>query len=93
MIESGVLPDNESRILFSSKQIEYLRYWLKAMGLMDHLLPLPHSDCLLTTEMLRSVAPLIIKTADELKQQQKVDYVPFIQVRFGTNPASRKLTN
>lgn len=67
----GVLPDNESRLLFSSKQIEYLRYWLKAMGLMDHLLPLPHSDNLLTKDMLRSVAPVIIKTGAEMKQQQK----------------------
>jgi len=51
--------------------VEYIRYWVKAMGFLDHLLPLPHSDNLLTNEVLRSVAPVIIKTAAEMKQQQK----------------------
>ena len=69
---TGTLPDNESRLLYSSKQIEYLRYWIKAMGLLDYLIPLPHSECLLTQDMLNSVAPVIIKTGIEMKQQQKV---------------------
>lgn len=68
----GVLKhNNESRLLYSSKQIEYIRYWIKAMGFVDHLLPLPHSEWLLTVDMLSSVAPIIIKTAAEMKQQQK----------------------
>jgi hypothetical protein len=41
------------------------------MGFVDHLLPLPHSDYLLTRDVLSSVAPVIIKTAGEMKQQQK----------------------
>ncbi|KAG8829487.1 hypothetical protein FRC18_009270 [Serendipita sp. 400] len=68
----GVLPDHESRMLFSSKQIEYLRYWLHAMGLVDHLIPIPHSEYLLTMEILGSVAPVVIKTAAEMRQQQKL---------------------
>ncbi|PVG00544.1 hypothetical protein CPB86DRAFT_782613 [Serendipita vermifera] len=67
----GVLPDNESRLLFSSKQIEYLRYWLKAMGLVDYLIPIPHSDCLLTKDVLRSVAPVVIKNPSDMKKTQK----------------------
>ncbi|KAG8815093.1 hypothetical protein FRC17_000870 [Serendipita sp. 399] len=67
----GVLPDHESRMLFSSKQVEYLRYWIHAMGLVDRLIPLPHSDYLLTMDVLGSVAPVVIKTAAEMRLQQK----------------------
>ncbi|KAG8813914.1 hypothetical protein FRC17_001381 [Serendipita sp. 399] len=68
---TGVLPDHESRKLFSSKQIEYLRYWIHAMGLVDRLIPLPHSEYLLTMDVLGSVAPVVIKTAAEMRLQQK----------------------
>jgi hypothetical protein len=42
------------------------------MGLLDYLIPLPHSEFLLTRDLLNSVAPVVIKTGAEMKQQQKV---------------------
>lgn len=70
---AGTLPDGESRLLFSSKQVEYLRYWIKAMGLVDRLIPLPNSDYLLTREILSTVSPVYFKNAGELKNIQKVN--------------------
>ena len=69
---TGTLPDGESRLLFSSKQMEYLRYWIKAMGLVDRLLPLPNSDYLLTRDILSTVSPVYFKNPGELKSIQKV---------------------
>ncbi|KAG5725010.1 hypothetical protein E4T56_gene12485 [Termitomyces sp. T112] len=45
----------ESRLLFSSAQVDYIRYWLHAMQLTKEVIPLPYSDCLLTESDLRSV--------------------------------------
>ncbi len=72
-LSAGTLPDGESRLLFSSKQMEYLRYWIKAMGLVDRLIPLPNSDYLLTREILSTVSPVYFKNAAELKNIQKVN--------------------
>ncbi|KAG1892368.1 hypothetical protein F4604DRAFT_1565189 [Suillus subluteus] len=63
----GTLQNFETRLLFSSAQVEYLRYWLHAMGLTENLISLPYSDCLLTESSLRHVTPVIFKTKDELK--------------------------
>jgi hypothetical protein len=58
--------------MFSSKQAEYLRYWIKAMGLVDRLIPLPDSDYLLTRDILSTVSPVYFKTAGDVKNIQKV---------------------
>lgn len=68
----GALPSGENRLLFSSAQVEYTRYWLHAVGLTEALLPLPNSSYLLQQSALQSVSPVIYKTASELKSAQKV---------------------
>jgi hypothetical protein len=68
----GTLQNFETRLLFSSAQVEYLRYWLHAMGLTENLISLPYSDCLLTESSLRHVSPVTFKTKDDLKGALKV---------------------
>jgi hypothetical protein len=69
---AGTLDDGERRLLFSSAQIDYIRRWLFHQGLTDELIPLPHSENLLTRSSLRQIAPEIIREADDLKKIQKV---------------------
>jgi hypothetical protein len=70
---SGTLTNGEGRLLFSSAQIEYIRYWLHAMGLTKEPIPIPYSKCLLTMEHdLSSVSPWIYNDADMLKRSIKV---------------------
>ncbi|KAG7449106.1 uncharacterized protein BT62DRAFT_985479 [Guyanagaster necrorhizus] len=63
----GQLHNGESRILFSSKQVDYVRYWLHAMKLTENMVPLPYSNCLLTKADLKTVSPVIYKTGGDLK--------------------------
>ncbi|KIK56393.1 hypothetical protein GYMLUDRAFT_47164 [Collybiopsis luxurians FD-317 M1] len=64
----GKLKSNDkNRSLFSSKQVEYIRYWLHAMVLTKDLLPLPYSNCLLREEDLLSVLPRNYRTGEGLK--------------------------
>jgi len=67
----GTLDNGESRLLFSSKQIEYIRYWLFTVGYTEYLLPLPASNYLLTSTSLKSTEPVIYKTPGELKNAVK----------------------
>jgi hypothetical protein len=69
---SGILDNGEARLLFSSAQVEYIRYWLHAMGLTKELIPLPYSDCLLTSSRLQNISPVIYKTGGELHTALKV---------------------
>jgi hypothetical protein len=78
----GTLQSFETRLLFSSAQVEYLRYWLHAMGLTENLISLPYSDCLLTESSLRHVSPVTFKTKDELKGALKVCYAKTPQRSF-----------
>jgi len=68
----GTLQNFETRLLVSSAQVEYLRYWLHAIGLTKNLISLPYSDCLLTESSLRHVSPVIFKAKEELKSALKV---------------------
>ncbi|KAJ7507915.1 hypothetical protein B0H11DRAFT_1969295 [Mycena galericulata] len=54
----GTFHDGESRLLFSSAQVDYVRYWLHAMKLTKEIIPLPYSDCLLTASEFASVSPV-----------------------------------
>ncbi|KAG1722517.1 hypothetical protein EDB19DRAFT_1645746, partial [Suillus lakei] len=63
----GTLQVSQTQLLFSSAQVEYLRYWLHAIGLTKNLISLPYSDCLLTESSLCHVSPITFKTKDELK--------------------------
>ena len=68
----GTLQNFETRLLFSSAQVEYLRYWLHAMHLTKEPIPLPYSDCLLTESSLRHVSPLHFATREDLRKGLKV---------------------
>ncbi|KAI6034344.1 hypothetical protein BKA83DRAFT_4188596 [Pisolithus microcarpus] len=67
----GTLQNFESRLLLSSAQVEYMRYWLHAMQLTKHPIPLPYSDCLLTESNLRHVSPVHFKTREALRTTLK----------------------
>lgn len=69
---TGTLHSGEARLLFSSAQVEYIRYWLHAMGYHKELIPLPYSDALLTASSLQNHAPVIYKTGSELRGAIKV---------------------
>ncbi|KAH8813461.1 hypothetical protein DL96DRAFT_1535635 [Flagelloscypha sp. PMI_526] len=64
----GTFANGESRLLFSSKQVDYIRYWLHAMKLTKEMLPMPYSTCMLTASNLKHIAPSVYKTADDLKK-------------------------
>jgi hypothetical protein len=68
----GTLPNGEVRLLFSSAQVEYARYWTKEMGLTEKLLPLPSSDCLIRRSALKTIAPVIYKDGSSLRAATKV---------------------
>ncbi|KAI0254697.1 hypothetical protein BJV78DRAFT_869201 [Lactifluus subvellereus] len=68
----GILDSGEARLLVSSAQVEYIRYWLHAMGLTRELIPLPYSDCLLTLSRLQNISPVIYKTGGELRTALKM---------------------
>lgn len=62
----------ESRLLFSSAQVDYIRYWLHAMQLTKEVIPLPYSDCLLTESNLRNVSPVVYHDGGSLRNSIKV---------------------
>jgi hypothetical protein len=72
LYRSGTLENGEARLLFSSAQVEYIRYWLHAMGFTKELIPLPYSDCLLTSSRLQNHSPVVYKTGIELRNALKV---------------------
>ena len=75
---SGTLENGEARLLFSSAQVEYIRYWLHTMGFTKDLIPLPYSDCLLTSSRLQNHSPVVYKTGTELRSALKVRLPPLI---------------
>jgi hypothetical protein len=77
---SGTLENGEARLMFSSEQVEYIRYWLHAMGLTKELIPLPYSDCLLTSSRLQNHSPVVYKSGTELRNALKVRCFPLITV-------------
>ncbi|KAF9008985.1 hypothetical protein BDQ17DRAFT_1422162 [Cyathus striatus] len=68
----GTFPTGEARLLFSSAQVDYIRYWLHAMGLTKDIIPLPYSDCLLTESSLRSVTPTVYPDGGSLRNAIKI---------------------
>ncbi|KAG9317407.1 hypothetical protein JVU11DRAFT_1606 [Chiua virens] len=64
----GTLQNFETRLLFSSAQVEYIRYWLHAMQLTQNPISLPYSDCLLTESSLRHVSPVNFTTREDLRK-------------------------
>jgi hypothetical protein len=60
--------NGESRLCFSSAQVEYARYYVKAVGLVDILLPLPSSHYLITKSTINSVSPIYYDKASTIKK-------------------------
>ncbi|KAJ7638907.1 hypothetical protein FB45DRAFT_904238 [Roridomyces roridus] len=67
----GIFHDGEARLLFSSAQVDYVRYWLKAMNLTKELIPLPYSECLLTEAEFSAVSPVQFMTGGDLRVATK----------------------
>ncbi|KAJ7781141.1 hypothetical protein B0H16DRAFT_1497209 [Mycena metata] len=63
----GTFHTGEQRLLFSSAQIDYVRYWLHAMKLTSGIIPLPYSDCLLTPSEFSNVSPIEYKEGGDLR--------------------------
>ena len=60
------------RLLFSSAQIEYMRYWLHACGLTRDPIPIPSSEYLIKPGDLRNCSPDVYSDATVLKRAIKV---------------------
>lgn len=60
------------RLLFSSAQIEYIQYWLHAMGLTNPQIPIPSSDYLIQANDLTNCSPVVYKDLTALKKANKV---------------------
>lgn len=57
--------------MFSSRQVEYLRYWLQAMGITPEPIPIPHSSYLISESSLRQVSPVVFPRAGDIKKAMK----------------------
>ncbi|KAJ6598967.1 hypothetical protein DFH09DRAFT_1129684 [Mycena vulgaris] len=65
----GTFHDGQARLLFSSAQVDYLRYWLHAMQLTPDLIPLPYSNCMFID--VPSVSPTVFETLGALSATSK----------------------
>ncbi|KAJ7764970.1 hypothetical protein DFH07DRAFT_810980 [Mycena maculata] len=65
----GTWDDGQARVLFSSAQVDYLRYWMHAMQLAQDLLPLPYSDCMFVD--VRVVSPTVFESLGALSATSK----------------------
>ncbi|KAJ7507914.1 hypothetical protein B0H11DRAFT_2314879 [Mycena galericulata] len=72
----GTFEDGQARVLFSSAQVDYLRYWMHAMQLTQDFIPLPYSHCLFVD--LRSVVPTVFRNLGALSFTSKVLHSPHI---------------
>ncbi|KZV76094.1 hypothetical protein PENSPDRAFT_570434 [Peniophora sp. CONT] len=87
----GVLKNGESRLLFSSKQVEYARYWIYAMGLTKEPLPLPCSDVLILPNELKHVGSMYYKTGSDLRGALK--HLEKINKKVGKGGMDSSLAN
>ncbi|TCD69654.1 hypothetical protein EIP91_006671 [Steccherinum ochraceum] len=67
----GTFDNGEARLLFSSAQVEYIRYYIHTMGLTKELIPIPNSDYLITQSSMQSCSPAIYNHASNLKKAIK----------------------
>ncbi|KAF9446955.1 hypothetical protein P691DRAFT_803252 [Macrolepiota fuliginosa MF-IS2] len=63
----GTFESGETRLLFSSAQVDYARYWLHAMKLTKTLLPMPYSDCLVLSSELKHITTHIYPDGGALR--------------------------
>lgn len=69
---AGTFANGEMRLLFSSAQIEYVRYWLHAMQLTKKPIPIPSLEYLIPPSDMMTVSPCVFKSAAALKMSIKV---------------------
>ncbi|KAH9943465.1 uncharacterized protein BXZ73DRAFT_97505 [Epithele typhae] len=69
---TSTFENGEMRLLFSSAQVEYLRYYIHACALTDALIPLPASEYLIQKDEMRNCAPDVYNDAAVLKRAIKV---------------------
>lgn len=74
MKPSGTFENGEMRLLFSSAQIEYMRYWLHATRHTAEPIPIPSSEYLIRPGDLRNVSPDVYSDANVLKRAIKVRF-------------------
>ncbi|KAM5540481.1 hypothetical protein V8D89_005939 [Ganoderma adspersum] len=67
----GTFENGEMRLLFSSAQIEYMRYWLHATRHTAEPIPIPSSEYLIRPGDLRNVSPDVYSDANVLKRAIK----------------------
>ncbi|KAJ7179046.1 hypothetical protein C8R46DRAFT_622618 [Mycena filopes] len=68
----GTFHDGQARVLFSSAQVEYLRFWMHAMKLTeDRLIPLPYSDCMFLKESVAVASPTVFESLSALRVTSK----------------------
>ncbi|KAF9043169.1 hypothetical protein BJ165DRAFT_1545287 [Panaeolus papilionaceus] len=67
----GTFDNGKTSLLFSSKQVDYIRYWLWAMRLTKGIIHLPYSDCLLLKENFATVSPVVYGDELALKEGLK----------------------
>ncbi|KAJ7630029.1 hypothetical protein DFH06DRAFT_1102028 [Mycena polygramma] len=67
----GTFHTGESRYLFSSAQIDYLRYWLHEMKLTSQFIPLLSSEYLFTASDLVKAEPVVFPTMKSLRDATK----------------------
>ncbi|OCH94131.1 hypothetical protein OBBRIDRAFT_770486 [Obba rivulosa] len=67
----GSFASGEMRLLFSSAQIEYMRYWLHAMQLTPDPIPIPSSEVLLQAGDFMSCSPVVYNDPEKLKRAVK----------------------
>ncbi|KZT50654.1 hypothetical protein CALCODRAFT_418923, partial [Calocera cornea HHB12733] len=67
------IPSGEVRLCFSSKQLEYMRYWLHAVKAIDKLedVPLPSTEYLILESQVKSVSPVLYRTVKDLKHAMR----------------------
>ncbi|KAF7352710.1 hypothetical protein MVEN_01237000 [Mycena venus] len=97
----GTFHDGQARLLFSSAQVDYLRYWMQAMKLTEHLIPLPYSDCMFLESSLATVAPTVFESLGALgatskklgRMNQSLKEKPLLVPRRATFERVRTLWN
>jgi hypothetical protein len=71
-LHAGTFHDGQARLLFSSAQVDYLRYWLHSMKLTEALIPLPYSDCMFLESSVATAVPTVFESLGALGAASKV---------------------
>ncbi|KAJ7665526.1 hypothetical protein B0H17DRAFT_1090798 [Mycena rosella] len=82
----GTFHDGQGRLLFSSAQVDYIRYWLHAMKLTTDIIPLPYSECLLTQSEFSNVTSVTYMDGGALRVAVKNIEKNNKRLMKGSNP-------